>query len=74
MTLGYLEKREIWLTNRLFINTDTNKWGALLPEVNKAFDDSHWRSFYFPETNKFEVTATPADMPKWEKLISDFDR
>lgn len=74
LKLGYLEKREFWLTNRVCINTDSNLWAALLPEVNKTFADSHWRSFYFPETNRFEVTATPADMPKWEKLISDFDR
>lgn len=74
LKLGYLEKREFWLTNRICVNTDGNLWTALRPEVNKTFDAGHWMRYYFPETNKFQVIATPADMPKWERLISDFDR
>lgn len=74
LEFGYLEKRDFWFTNRICNNTDTNLWAALRLEVNKTFDGSHWKQYYFPDTNRFEVIATPADMPKWEKLISDFDK
>lgn len=72
--LGYLERRQFWFTNRICVNTDTNLWAELRPKVDKTFDTNHWYTYYFPETNKFQVTATPADMPKWEKLVLDFDR
>src|SRR5687768_8971198 len=41
---------------------------------NGTFDASHWWSGHFLESNGFTVTATPADLPRWEKLISDFDQ
>ncbi len=73
LKLGYFEKREFWLTNRIFTG-----WSNVMPtfqrQLTNTFDTTHWCSYNFPETNKFEVIATPADMPKWEKLISDFDR
>lgn len=73
LTLGYLEKREFCLTNRIFTGW-SNIWSSFQKQVTNTFDTSHWCTYNFPETNKFVVTATPADMPKWEKLISDFDR
>ena len=72
LKLGYFEKREFWLTNHFTC------WSNISPplqqQATNMFDTRHWYSLHFPETNKFQVIATPADMPKWEKLISDFDR
>ena len=74
LTLGYLEKREFWLTNQIFTGW-SNIWSSFQQQVTNTFDTtSHWCTYGFPETNKFAITATPADMTKWEKLISDFDR
>lgn len=74
LKLDYLERRQFWFTNRICVNTDTNLWAELRPKVDKTFDAAHWCSYYFPETNKFQVTAPPGDIPKWEKLVLDFDR
>ena len=73
LKLGYLETREIMLTNRIFTGW-SNIWPAFQHQVTNTFDVRNWFTYYFPETNKFAVTATPADMPKWERLISDFDK
>ena len=73
LKLGYFEKREFWLTNRIFSGW-SNVWPTFQRQLTNTFDASHWCDYNFPETNKFEVTATPADLPKWERLISDFDR
>jgi type II secretory pathway component GspD/PulD (secretin) len=72
LEFGYFEKREFWLTNHF--TSRSNISPPLRQQVTNTFDSSHWCTYSFPETNKFVVTATPADMPKWEKLISDFDK
>lgn len=79
LTLGYLEKREFCLTNGIFTGWSnvwsSEVWTTFQRQVANVFDiQSHWCTYSFRETNKFVVTATPADMPKWEKLISDFDK
>lgn len=70
---GHLQKREFVLTNRP-IQSYSNAWVTIRQQITNTFDSSHWWSAAFIETNKFTVTATPADMPSWKKIIEDFDR
>jgi len=73
LNLGHLEKRDFWFTNRT-IRGDSNSWMAIRQQITNTFNASHWWSGSFLESNGFRVTATPADLSKWEKLLSDFDR
>lgn len=72
LKLGHFERREFWFTNRTIIG-DGNHWSALRQQITNTFDASHWWSGSFLGSNGFAVTAPPADLPKWEKLISNFD-
>lgn len=71
--LGYLERREFSFKKRPAIGAGSD-WPAFKQQVTNTFDASHWWSCLYQATNKIAVTATPEDMRRWEKLISDFDR
>lgn len=73
LQLNHFDRREFQLTNRP-IQSYSNAWVAIRQQITNTFDSSHWWSAAFVETNKFTVTATPADMPSWKKIIEDFDR
>jgi len=73
IALGHLEKREFTFTNKV-VKGEGHCWPSLRQQITNTFDDSHWWSCGFLETNRLDITATPQDMVKWEKLISDFDR
>ena len=70
--LGYFEKRDFVFTNRIY--TNDGDWPVLLSQITNTFDSTHWWTCRLPVSNGLNVVATPADMPKWEKLISDFDK
>ena len=71
--LGYLEKQEFTFTNKV-LKGDGHCWPSFRQQITNTFDELHWWSGAFLETNRLAITATPEDLPKWEKLISDFDR
>ena len=71
--LGYLEKQEFTFTNNV-LKGDGHCWPSFRQQITNTFDERHWWSGAILETNRLAITATPEDMPKWQKLISDFDR
>ena len=73
MKLGYLAKQEFTFTNKV-LKGDGHCWLTFRQQITNTFDSEHWWSGAILETNRLAVTATPEDMVKWEKLISDFDR
>ena len=72
LKLGHFEKRDFIFTNRV-LQSDSD-WPVLFPQITNTFDGNHWWSCWSPVSNGLGVIATPSDMPKWEKLISDFDK
>jgi hypothetical protein len=73
VNLGDLEKREFTFTNKI-VKGAGHFWPSFRQQVTNPFGDRHWWSGRLLETNRLAITATPTDMPKRERLISDFDR
>ena len=71
--LGALETREFTFTNRVF-KGEGHCWPAFRQQITNALGNRYWWSGAVLETNRLAITAQPEDMPKWEKLIADFDR
>jgi hypothetical protein len=69
--LGYLQKQEFQFTNRFLI--ETNRLYFLYCITNSFNRPIPW-DCGFVATNEIEVSAPPEDMPKWKKLVADFDR
>jgi hypothetical protein len=68
--LGYLEKREFYLTNI----AGRRVAYELQVVASKGLDDQMWRAYSFePETNKIEVRARRVDMRKWEEMVRKVD-
>lgn len=73
LKLGYFEKREFWISNHVFTG-EGSSWSTFHRQMTNTFNGDHWWSCQFPETNQIAVTATPVDLARWAKLVSDFDR
>lgn len=73
--LVHLDKREFTFTNKVFKGFG-HSWPSFRQQITNTFGDRHcWPStILILETNRLAITATPEDMPKWQKLISDFDQ
>ena len=72
IALGYFQKQEFQFTNRFWDGTN----GAYLNQcMTHTFDKQiYWSCKFLTANKKFEVVAPPEDMPKWKKLVADFDR
>jgi len=71
--LGYLEKREFTFPNKT-VKGEGHCWPSFRQQITNTFGERHWWSGAILETNRLAITATPEDLPRWEKLISEFDR
>ena len=71
IALGYWQKQEFEFTNRFNVGTN---WIYLNYCISNTFNKPTPWFCTFVATNKIEVAAPPEDMPKWKKLVADFDR
>lgn len=78
MDLSYFVREEIPLTNRLYGGTNGPLFHQLLTNRfdfgNAKALEGDWWDMTGTQSNKIVVTTTKALMPKWKKLVEDFDR
>jgi len=71
IALGYLHIQEFQFTNRF---TDATNGQSFSRSMFLTFSNRPIWTAGFIGTNKIVVSAPLEDMPKWEKLVADFDR
>ena len=78
MDLSYFVREELPLTNRLYIGTNGFLFHQLMTNRidfgNTEALKGDWWDLTGTESNKIVVTTTKALMPRWKKLVEDFDR
>jgi len=77
--LSYLVREEIPLQKRIYDGTNRIIFHQYLTNAFafgtwEAVEDSDWWTLAGTQSNKIVITTTHALMPKWEKLVEDFDR
>ena len=76
--LNYFVREEFPLTNRFYCGTNGPLFHQLLTNRfdfgNAKALEGDWWALTGTESNKVVVTTTKALMPKWKKLVEDFDR
>jgi hypothetical protein len=71
LAMGYLQKQAFELTNR-FMGVGTN-WPYFHQCATNTFPGALW-TYHSPMSNKLVVTDVAEHLPKWKKLITEFDR
>jgi len=71
IALGYLQMQEFQFTNHF---TDGTNGLSFSRSMFLTFSNRPIWTARFIGTNKIVVSATLEDMPKWKKLVADFDR
>jgi hypothetical protein len=69
--LGYLHKQEFEFTNHF---TDGTNGQSFSRSMFLTFSNRPIWTARFNGTNKIVVSAPLEDMPKWQKLVAEFDR
>lgn len=70
IALGYLHQQEFQFTNCSWQGTNGQYFFQCM---TNAFSRQPCWTCKFPATNRIEVVAPLEDMPKWKKLVADFD-
>jgi len=76
--LGYFVEETFPLHNRLYVSgTNVAMFSQLLKERFDLGKPQSWTNDWWDmggtQSNKIVVRTTPAQMPKWKKLVEDFD-